>query len=299
MYNTSSNALAAMESFKITDRMLRYSIFVPKLYNLCLSLGFEAGKIMPSRAFCSDESQGYPIILLGKHFGTFPFNHGRVGGVVATDRHGPHAEHGQDLVIVQASHVGYDPETQSYGVYKRRQTTNSSLSSNCGKIENVLSWYETEYRLAQDNISVSRKDGQWRITIDNQILDESRNEGLYLQLEKIIKPDENGQPSATHAYSTSKCFSASAELSKQLENSTAFGEQEKVLGSMLLPEWFYFKKEIIGDEEGHNHLEKNLASVMPWILTSKSPLLTAAKVNTQVEFDRTYRSILRERKSQE
>ncbi len=34
---------------------------------------------------------------------------------------------------------------------------------------------------------------------------------------------------------------------------------------------------------------------MPWILASKSPLLTAAKVNTQVEFDRAYRSILRER----
>lgn len=34
---------------------------------------------------------------------------------------------------------------------------------------------------------------------------------------------------------------------------------------------------------------------MPWILASKSPLLTAAKVNTQVEFDRTYRSILRDK----
>ena len=57
---------------------------------------------MPSRAFCSDESQGYPIILITKHFGTFPFNHGLVGGIVATDRHAPHSHHGKDLVIIQA-----------------------------------------------------------------------------------------------------------------------------------------------------------------------------------------------------
>ena len=72
MYNTSSNPLATMASYRIKGKMLRYSIFIPKLYNLCKSLGFEPGKIMPSRAFCSDESQGYPIILIGKHFNTFP-----------------------------------------------------------------------------------------------------------------------------------------------------------------------------------------------------------------------------------
>ena len=94
MYNVNSNPLASLASYRIDARMLRYSIFVPKLYNLCKSLGFEAGKIMPSRAFCSDESQGYPIILIAKHFQTFPFNHGMVGGIVATDRHGPHADHG-------------------------------------------------------------------------------------------------------------------------------------------------------------------------------------------------------------
>ena len=27
---------------------------------------------MPSRAFCSDESQGYPVILLAKHLRAFP-----------------------------------------------------------------------------------------------------------------------------------------------------------------------------------------------------------------------------------
>ena len=66
-------------SFRI-DGMMRCSLFVPRLYNLCLSLGFDPGTIMPSRAFCADESQGFPIILIPKHFGAFPFAHGRAGG---------------------------------------------------------------------------------------------------------------------------------------------------------------------------------------------------------------------------
>lgn len=58
--------------------ILRYSRFVPKLYNWCKTLGFETGKIVPSRTFCSDESQGCPIILTAKHFGAFPFNPDRI-----------------------------------------------------------------------------------------------------------------------------------------------------------------------------------------------------------------------------
>ena len=104
----------AIVNFKIEGRLFRYSNFVPRFYNLCKSHGFETGRIMPSRAFCSDESQGFPIILITKHFGAFPFNHGLVGGIVATDRHGPHSHHGKDLVIIQASHVGYEPETRIY-----------------------------------------------------------------------------------------------------------------------------------------------------------------------------------------
>ena len=57
-----------LDAFKMADVSMRYSLFVPRAYNLALSLGFQPGKIMPSRAFCSDESQGYPIILLTKHF---------------------------------------------------------------------------------------------------------------------------------------------------------------------------------------------------------------------------------------
>ncbi len=283
-----------MASYQIEGRMLRYSIFIPKLYNLCKSLGFEAGKIMPSRAFCSDESQGYPIILIAKHFNTFPFNHGMVGGIVATDRHGPHADHGKDLVIIQASHVGYNPDTKSFGVYRRLQTLASELSSSCGKIDSVLSWYQAAYQFASENISVTRENGNWMITIDNQLLNEKRVDGLYLHLDKLVTPDEHGEAVPTRAFSTSKRFPASAELITQLAQISVTQDTEQFLGYRLLPEWYHFQRSIEGDEEGRSHLEQNLLPVMPWILASKSPLLTAAKVNTQVEFDRAYRSILQE-----
>ena len=50
-----------MGDFKLSEKMMRFSLFVPRLYNLCRSYGFEKGMIMPSRAFCSDENQGFPI----------------------------------------------------------------------------------------------------------------------------------------------------------------------------------------------------------------------------------------------
>jgi len=125
MFSSNANMQSVVSDFHL-DHMMRYSLFVPRLYNLCLSLGFEAGNIMPSRAFCSDENQGFPIILIAKHFDAFPFNHGQVGGIVASDRHGPHAQHGKDMVIIQASHVGYDPETETFGSYRRLQTPDNN-----------------------------------------------------------------------------------------------------------------------------------------------------------------------------
>jgi hypothetical protein len=118
-----ANTAEPAGGFPIHDMVMRYNVFVPRLYNWCISLGFTPGKIMPSRAFCSDESQGFPIIMIAKHFGSFPFNHGVVGGIVATDRHGPHASYGQDMLIIQASHVGYDPKNKVFGTYRRAHLT--------------------------------------------------------------------------------------------------------------------------------------------------------------------------------
>ena len=112
----------SMGDFKISNRMMRYSLFIPRFYNLVKSYGFEKGRIMPSRAFCSDENQGFPIILITKHFGAFPFNHGMVGGIVATDRHGPHAHHGKDLAIIHSRYGFSIMQTQPSSILKRSQS---------------------------------------------------------------------------------------------------------------------------------------------------------------------------------
>ncbi|HIB83459.1 MAG TPA: hypothetical protein EYN26_05155 [Chromatiales bacterium] len=294
MYNTDSDPSASMRSFRLDGKMIRYSAFVPKLYNMCKSLGFTQGKILPSRALCSDESQGYPIILIAKHFNVFPFNHGRVGGIVATDRHGPHAEHGQDLVIIQASHVGYDPEGGVYGSYTRLQTHGCQSTSNCGKVDAVLSWYIHEYEFARNHIMVSRDNNEWLVMIDNLYLDDRREQGLFLALEKLIGLNDQGKPELLYTCSTANCFRASAEFAAVLEKTPPTSTTAQPIGDFLSADKFFFRRPVNTTEEGHEHLENNLLPVMSWILTSPSPLLAAAKVNTQVEFDRTYRSIIHE-----
>ena len=59
-----------------------------------------------------------------------------------------------------------------------------------------------------------------------------------------------------------------------------------------MPALFRYKREILADTEGQNNLEANLLHAMPWIVTSAAPLLLAAQVNTQVEFDRTFRTLV-------
>jgi len=292
MFSIQSNLKALIGDFRL-DRMMRYSVFVPRLYNLCRSLGFEAGRIMPSRAFCSDESQGFPIILITKHFGTFPYSHGMVGGVVATDLHGPHAEHGHDMVIIQASHVGYDPGTRTFGTYRRLQTREQECSDSCGKIGGVLSWYLDEYEFACENIFLGRRNGKCTVTIDNQLLSEVRSEGLFLNLERLLEL-ENGNPQLVQTFSTSRSYLASGQLVAMLPADAWPDEGRRAIGRYLVPELFSYRRNIVGDIEGRSHLEANLVNPMPWIVTSESPLLVGAQVNTQAEFDRTFRSIVKE-----
>ena len=291
MFSSTTNMQSIVCDFRI-DYMMRYNLFVPRLYNLCRSLGFKAGNIMPSRAFCSDENQGFPIILIAKHFGAFPFNHGRVGGIVATDRHGPHARHGKDMVIIQASHVGYDPETETFGQYCRLQTQDDKKTTTCGKIGDVLQWYQDEYWFAQNNIYLGREGDVRTITIDNQLLDERRTEGLFLDLDRMVLM-EDGKLKLQRTLSTSRVYLAAEELYKLLPDNVWPVGRRVNIGSHLAPEMFSYRRHLSGDVEGHNHLENNIINPMPWIVTSPEPLLVAAQVNTQAEFDRAFRTIVK------
>jgi hypothetical protein len=294
MYGTSGSISSILGAYHMAAVSMRYSRFMPRVYNLAKSLGFEPGKMMPSRAFCSDESQGYPIILIAKHFGIFPFNHGLVGGIVATDRHAPHAHHGKDLVIIQASHVGFDPENERFGVYRRLQTEETCETSNCGKINAALDWYIREYNFARENIFLFQEEGKLKVIIDNLLLHADRDEGLMLKLDKIVNVDPQGNPVPELSKSTAKVFTVIPEFQDYLNEFNWESKQPQAIERQLHPDLFYFKRTISHHHEGRDHLEKNLIKVMPYVVTSKWPSLTAAQANSQVEFDRAFRTIVKE-----
>ena len=284
---------ATLKNFRVEGRMWCYASFVARLYNLCVALGFTPGKMMPSRAFCSDESQGFPIILLTKHFGAFPFNHGRVGGIVSVDRHGPHAEHGKDLVLIQASHVGYDPDTGAFGVYRRLHTEHGNTTASCGKIGHILEAYREEYLYARNQIRLLTHAGIPAIFVDNALLATARSQGLFLRLEHLIEnARENELPAPLTTRSTGMVFPA-AKLLLSRVGTTGWPKHGSLpIGPYLMPEDFYFLREWSGQDAWQNQLERNLVPAMPWILTAKHPLLTAACANTVAEFDRTYHSLV-------
>lgn len=283
-----------MGDFRIDHYMMRYSVFIPRFYNLCKSYGFEAGKIMPSRAFCSDENQGYPIILIAKHFGSFPFNHGRVGGIIATDRHGPHAHHGRDMAIIQASHVGYDPASKSFGTYRRLQMEGHTPTPTCGKICGINAWYEQEYRFAQENITFCRFNGKDAVIIDSQYLNLEREEGLMPRLEMLRDETRGSITTPLHVFSTSKAYLVNPELRRRLPDSFWQEGVKHPIGDELKADLFYYKRNITTQTEDKNHMEASLILYMPQIVTSPSPPLAAAQVNTQIEFDRAYRTIAKD-----
>ena len=295
MFSHRASIASALDSFRLDGRMLCYNSFVPKLYNWCLSLGFSPGKIMPSRAFCSDESQGFPIILITKHFGAFPFNHGRVGGIVSVDRHGPHADHGKDLVLLQASHVGYDPESGEFGVYRRLYSDSEHLSCSCGKIGRITEWYKTEYTYARENIRLLRHEGQLALLVDYQLIASPRSQGLFLIFENLVQ-DAVGEalPPPLSTRSTGHIFPASSHLVARLGIDTWPEHGSVAIGKHLAAEDFYFRHKGGYLDPLQDQLEHNLIAPMPWILTSKHPMLTAACANTLSEFDRTYRSLVQD-----
>ncbi len=282
--------------FKINGLAIPYPEFVPKLYNFCIELGFHKGYIMPSRAFCSDENQGLPIILLTKHFGTFPFNHGRVGGMLAVDRHGPHSHHGDDLVIVQATHVGYDPESGVYGTYHRPQIAGDNACVSCGKITHVITPYVDRYHFARDRIFLS-KDSQGRclITTKASFVDFGSHPvelGFVLKLSNIVDQDNQGTIRPISSASTTQTYEVSLAFQKRLESQGyewKSGQGESI-GAFLTADLFFFKEHFHTTDDSL-FLERHLIEFMPDIVSAKYPSLRAAKTTVQLEFARVVQSI--------
>lgn len=284
--------------FKVDGLAIPYPEFVSRLYNLCMELGFRKGLIMPSRAFCSDENQGLPIILLTKHFGTFPFNHGRVGGIVAIDRHGPHSQHGEDLMIIQASHVGYDPNSGVYGIYNRPQITGHCQSDSCGKLIHVIRPYLEQYLFARDRIFLHKDDNDnCLITVKNSFIDFVSHpvaQGLVLRLNNIVEEDSTGTIRPYTSASTTQTYKVSESFKRRLESFDYIWHSSggKSIGDLLSSDLFFFREDF-HETDDSILLERNLIEFMPDIVSARFPALRAAKTNIQLEFARVVESIRR------
>jgi len=57
MYVTSGSVKGLLGAFHMSEVAMRYSKFIPRLYNLAILLGFERGKIMPSRVFVQTKAR--------------------------------------------------------------------------------------------------------------------------------------------------------------------------------------------------------------------------------------------------
>ena len=145
-----------------------------------------------------------------------------------------------------------------------------------------------EYDFAINNIHIEKLNNKYYIVIDNQLLNDEREEGLFIHLEKLLLKD-NHDYVVSETYSTSKRFALNPDLIDRFKDAV----NNKEIGRDLTAELFYFKRNTHDDVEGYHHLEKNIISAMPSIVTSKFPMLEAAKANSQVEFDRVYRTIVK------
>lgn len=278
-----------LNGFQLRGNLFAYRELAAKLFNFCLSKGMQPGQIVPSRAFCSDESQGFPILMLAKHFGGFPFDHGRVGGTVATGRHGPHAHHGEDMVIVQASHVGFDPQSGEFGQFRRLQTKDGRASSNCGKIVGTLAPYQADLDFARSHIWLEIVDGQKTVLVDRSLVSGGTpKKGLCIVVEQVSASGLIPIETLSHALR----FPAGESFVERVGAAHWQAGQRVEIGESLPAACFFFTGHLGQKREtGKFQLERNIIPAMPDILTHTAPALAAAVVNTQAEFDRAYRSI--------
>jgi len=194
--------------------------------------------------------------------------------------------------------VGYDPKTGIYGTYQRSRMAEKTISVSCGKLSHVITLYIEQYYFARDRIFLSRSEsGVFLITAKNSFIDFFTHQvknGLVLQLQNIAKINEDGCVRPIEASSTMQSFEVSQEFKSRMdlagyEWKPGNGE---CIGDYLTDDLFFFRKDFHETDESI-FLERNIIDFMPRIVTSRNPLLKAAKINIQHEFARAVESIRR------
>ncbi len=268
--------------------------------------------ILPSRAVCSDESEAQVIYSLAACFGNNPFNFGRVGGVIATDRTPAAAHHGQDIVLVAATHVGYDPSQENINarfgrMYRPRmgleKNNMHAYSTCCGKLTGVIGPFLKLYKLASGRkISLFKKEfnnkERYCISINDHLLSQ-KGEAFVLNLNmSIMVKHKNNMPVVLEGRANSTVFEASDELSNSLKSKGfVFSAEPRPIGNYLSAKYFSFEQSNIPMKEDGSHLLlKNLLPYMNLIVSHPIPELAAANIAIAHEFTKTVTIFRRKQK---
>ena len=123
--------------------------------------------------------------------------------------------------------------------------------------------------------------------VDNQYLDQGRHDGLFLNLDRLV--DRSEEP--LKVLSTSKAFRPRPIRGRLPAD--AWGEKPPPSAPVDV-RTFQFRRAPTEGPEGHDVLEAALAPGHAGAGDVTHPALDAARYHTQLEFDRTYRSILHE-----
>lgn len=271
-----------------------YSVFAPRLYNLCKKYGLRRGHMRLASAFCSDKNQGYALLFLTKHFGTFPVEVNTASGRI--DYREIPEEHDADLVIVQASHMGCAPQRKEYDDRQKSEWMNEEQSRICQYQDKTLRWYQSEYHFARNGISVWKEKDRYLLIISSQLLDAGRRDGLFLNMDKLVQRDADGNYAVAKQYSNAKVFSASEDFVRRVAQTCPQEDGAEVIGERLSSDLFYFKRNFAGISGHEWYRSHELNVCMPTIITSINPVSAFVKKNIQIEFDHTFRAIVEKNK---
>jgi hypothetical protein len=101
-----------------------------------------------------------------------------------------------------------------------------------------MHWYREEYDYACANILLGLIDGRRAIFIDNHLIGQDHDEGLFLHLDKLIDPST---PVPLRVLSTSKAFAASDHLVQTIAPEF-WCERRRAIGERLMPDRFFYRR---------------------------------------------------------
>jgi hypothetical protein len=298
--------------YKPEPRMLRpedlnpipYAKFVSSLKSLAVQeYKLNPKTILPCRSVCSDESEAQVTYALDSFFGNSTFNFGRVGGLIAVDRTPAAAHHGKELVIVAATHVGYNPKLNELNsrfgsIFRPRMGLNkedgTAYSTCCGKLLGTISPFLKLYNLASNkkiNIVMKKINGEEKycIVINNHLLKQKDNfVMLNLNYKRLIK-HLNDMPIVIEGRANSTVYELSEQFYEQhIKDKFNLKEESPVpIGKLLTSEYFTFEQSnILETEEGSHLILKNLLPYMSRIVSHPIPELAVANITIAHEFSK-------------